>query len=86
MFLILLGSDKGEGSEKEGGERAESQRSAILSKYSPKLVKQILELLCDESVCIFFLFSFCSLIVAFFPVVLSFFLALVILPPILFSS
>ena len=34
------GSEKGE----------ESQKSTILQKYSPQLVKMILELLCDESV------------------------------------
>ena len=31
-------------------DKAESRRSAILQKFSPKLIKNILELLCDESV------------------------------------
>ena len=35
----------------------ESRRSALMQKFSPKLIKNILELLCDESVRITFLFQ-----------------------------
>ena len=34
----------------EADKVAESRRSIILQKFSPKLIKSILELLCDETV------------------------------------
>ncbi len=49
MFLIILyilgDSDKGDLESEKG-----SIKSTILQKFSPKLIKTILELLCDESV------------------------------------
>ena len=36
----------------EGSEKGGEEKSTILQKYSPQLVKMILELLCDESVSI----------------------------------
>ena len=38
------------GSEKEADQEDGSAKSTILQKFSPHLVKSILELLCDESV------------------------------------
>ena len=55
--LLAGGATVGSGTDQLGtseglSEKADSRRSAILQKFSPKLIKNILELLCDESVCI----------------------------------
>jgi hypothetical protein len=44
------GGATGDGEEGGSEPMSEEQRSMILQKYSPQLVKLILELLCDESV------------------------------------
>ena len=49
-------SNQGGTSERSAGaeeaDDSKSQKSTILQKFSPKLIKSILELLCDESVSI----------------------------------
>ena len=56
MFLIVPNFKMFTGDQEQSEkpfDKVESLKSQLLQKFSPRLVKQILELLCDESVSLY---------------------------------